>query len=245
MKNKWTFIGLGFCLFLGCQGNKDSSSKGKLSGEQSYKDAGKKVNEMEYDSAIVYLRQALEKGIEKPMKIVIDSNFYVLIDSPKYRPEIRLLLEEFAVENQAKLIRKNEQGEHIIIKGKIVDESNNVPLKNVKLEIVHTDNDGFYFRENTKWNPRLFAFLVTDDKGEFVINTIRPGKYKDDDGNYLSAHVHFTSKKDSFRMYGGEFTFEDDSIFIANGNIEQIPVAKLINKKKPKQYQVTIPLQRK
>lgn len=240
----WTLIGLALFLLIGCQRKSADPSNDRLAGAQLYKDAEKKVREMEFDSAIVILSQALTKGIENPMQIVVDSNFFPLIDSPRLRPEMRSLLEEFAVENQANMIRNNEPGEPIEISGKIVEERNNKPLANVKLALVHTDNEGFYFRENTKWNPRIFAYLVTDDNGEFLINTIRPGKYKDDDGYYLPAHVHFTLKKDSFRVYGGEFTFEDDSILIANGNLEQIPVAKLMNANRPKLYQVAIPLQR-
>ena len=42
--------------------------------------------------------------------------------------------------------------------------------------------------------------------------------------------------KDGFRMYGGEFIFDDDSVFIANGNIEQVPLEKRKGLKNPKQY---------
>jgi hypothetical protein len=49
--------------------------------------------------------------------------------------------------------------------------------------------------------------------------------------------------KKGYRVYGGEFTFEDDSILMAQGNIENLPVAKLQNSDSIAQYHVTIPMQ--
>ena len=245
MKTRILFIGLGLSLLIACQYNSSDSSTAVLPAEQLSHDAGKKVMEMEYDSAIVRLRQALEKGLERPMQIVTDSNFYKLIDSSTYRPEIRLLLEEFAVESHSAIVRSSEPGEAIFVLGQIVDESNNMTLSDVKVELVHTDRDGYYFREKTMWNPRLFAYLITDDKGEFSVSTILPGRYKDDDGIYVPAHIHFTLKKEGYRTYGAEFTFEDDPVFKANGNIEEVPVAYLQNTKGDNHYYVTIPMQKK
>lgn len=244
MNYKWTFFTISLYVLLACNGNKDESVIKKNAGQQLLHIAEEKVSLMQYDSAIVYLRQALTQGIEEPMLIVRNSNLYALIDSSKYRPEIRLLLEEFAVENRAKMTRENEPGEPIIVEAIIVDESNNAPLSNVRVEVVHTDKDGFYFREKSMWNPRIFAYLISSDKGEFEVNTTKPGTYKDDDGKYVPAHIHFTLKKDSFRLYGGEFTFEDDSIYMENGNNDEILVAKLMNTRSPKKYQVIIPMQR-
>jgi protocatechuate 3,4-dioxygenase beta subunit len=127
--------------------------------------------------------------------------------------------------------------------GRIVDESTNQPLEAVSLALAHADHHGLYFPEQTKWNPRLFAYLITNQNGQFVINTIMPGRYQDEEGNSVAAHIHFTLNKKGYRVYGGEFTFEDDSILMAQGNIENLPVAKLQNSDSIAQYHVTIPMQ--
>ena len=198
---------------------------------------------MKYDSALTLLRDSYLEGLDKPMQVVSDSRFYPLIDNPSKRSKIRLLLEEFAVENQAKIVRKEEPGESIVVTGQVVDESNNMPIKQVKMDLVQADKTGLYFEENSNWNPRIFAYLRTDDNGNFSICTIKPGRYKDDNGDYVPAHVHFTLAKNGYRGFGGEFTFEDDSIFIANGNAENVLVAK-IQKASNNQYYVTIPMQK-
>lgn len=244
MKLNLLFIGIGLIILTTCHENSAENSTANSPAVQFYHNAQEKIVQKEYESTITLLRQALENGLENPMQIVQDSNFFVLIDNPKYRPEIRSLLEAFAIEHQAKMIRSDEEGEPIVVKGQIIDEANNEPLNNVKLELVHTDNDGYYFREKSTWNPRLFAYLITDDKGAFSISSIKPGRYKDDDGNDVPAHIHFTLKKEGYRVYASEFTFEDDSILIANGNIDNVIVAKLKSNEDQKQYQVVISMQR-
>ena len=46
-----------------------------------------------------------------------------------------------------------------------------------------TEHEGRYFNEQSMWNPRLFAYLKTSEKGIFAIETIQPGHYKDDEGH--------------------------------------------------------------
>ena len=242
--NKIVFIGIAITILMACHDDKMEYSASNLTAHQLYEKANLMVEQNKYDSAIVFLKQAFEKGFEKPMQIVRDSNLYVLIDSPEFRSEIRLLLDTFASESQTMMIRDEEEGDPLVVKGKIVDEANGEPLKKVSIELVHTDHEGYYFKEKTKWNPRLFAYLVTDNNGEFRIQTIRPGRYKDDDGNDVPAHIHFTLKKEGFRIYASEFTFEDEPIFMANGNIDDVPVAKSLNDDIPNHYEVIIPMQK-
>ena len=127
--------------------------------------------------------------------------------------------------------------------GKVIDENTGKPLSGVSVELVHTDNEGLYFAENSTFNPRLFAYLKTDENGEFVVNTIKPGRYKDDDGNDVPSHIHFTLEKAGYRSYGSEFTFSDDPVFRANGNVDEVPVAELKHVDGKEQYLVSIGMQ--
>ena len=229
-------------ILIACQNQpKDNDTDSAI---RLYNDASKMVTEMNHDSAIILLRQAFEQGIEQPMKIIADSSFYSLTDNPLYRSEIRNLLKEFAIENHATMVRDEEPGASILVKGIVLDESNNKPIENVLVELVHTDNKGSYFKEKSMWNPRLFSYLKTDSNGEFSVNTILPGRYQDDEGNEAPSHIHFSLEADGYRVYASEFTFENDSIFKDNGNIDNVPVAKLKNDNGKEYFHVTLFLQR-
>lgn len=230
--------------FFACQNNSKKQTTVISSAEQRYLDASNKVIEMDYDSAIILLRQAFLEGSENPMRIIRDSNFYDLIDDPRYRPEIRLLLKRFSMQNHCEMVRSEEQGEPIYIKGKVLGEAGNQPLRDVSVELVQADINGRYFEEKSMWNPRLFAYLKTNENGAFSINTIQPGRYKDDDGNDVPSHIHITLEAEGYRTYASEFTFENDSIFKVIGNVDNIAVAKFLKTDDKEQYQVILYLQR-
>lgn len=212
--------------------------------EQIYQEAAIMMHEMKYDSALGLLRLAFENKFENPMKTVTDSSFYALIDNPQYRSKIRELLKEFAIENHATMIRESEPGRPILLKGMVRDESSNLPIENVLVELVHTDKQGYYFEEKSMWNPRLFSYLRTDSTGAFSINTIMPGRYHDDQGNELPSHIHFSLEADAYRLYSSEFTFENDSVLTAEGNIDNVPVAKLIKLNGKDHFEVQLFLQK-
>ncbi len=244
MKLELILSGVVVIVLITCQNNVKTQTITTPTAEQLYIEASNLVREMKYDSAMVLLRQAFEKGFEKPMKIIADSTFYYLVDKPNYRSETRKLLREFSIENHSTMVRIEEPGLPIFVKGKVLDESNNEPIENVLVELVHADSKGLYFDEKSMWNPRLFSYLKTDKNGEFSINTIQPGRYKDDDGNDVPVHIHFTLEAEGYRVYASEFTFENDPVFKANGNVDMVPVAILKNVDGQVQYQVTILLQR-
>lgn len=242
MKSKNKLLIIALIALISC--NNQARDIEKSSPEFFYNDASKMVHAMKYDSAIILLGHAFEQGFEYPMEIVTDSNFYYLIDDPLYRSEIRKILKEFAAENHSSMVRVEEPGSSIVVNGIIRDESNNQPIENVLVELVHTDNNGFYFKEKSMWNPRLFAYLKTDSNGEFLVNTILPGRYQDDNANDVPSHIHFTLEADGYRTYASEFTFENDSVFKANGNIDRVPVALIKKEIGENYYQVTLNMQK-
>ena len=212
--------------------------------ERHLKNASVMVSAMKYDSAMAILRNAFEQGFPKPMDIIRDSNFYALIDEPRYRSVIRTLLKEFSVESQSTMVRDEEPGASIFIRGVIRDESNDQAMDNVAVELVHADHNGNYFDETSVWNPRLFSYLKTDANGEFRVRTILPGRYSDDDGHEVASHIHFTLEAVGYRTYASEFTFENDPVIQANGNVDAVPVARVEPENGEDHYQVTLYMQK-
>lgn len=224
---KCSFPFLLITMFLiSCQTHSTNEGSSPSEAEQFYSSATEFVAEAQYDSAMVQLNLAFEKGLENPMRIVNDSKMYPLIEHQEYRPKIRELIKQHCDQSHAIMVRSEEEGQPIRVKGRILDEVNQKPIPGTLVELVHTDNDGDYFKEKTLWNPGIFAYLKTDDKGEFSVETILPGIYLDDEGQPVPAHIHFTLEKEGYRIYASEFTFDDDPIFRANGNVDNVPVAE-------------------
>lgn len=241
---KLIVISINLCLLIGCVGETRTTQQNTIEAENLYETAISKMELIEYDSALICLRGAINAGLVGPMSIVSDSNFFPLVDSSKYRVQLRSLLSETARESNAVLIRSNENGESIQVNGRIIDAENGNALNDVHIELVHADFNGSYFTDDTTWNPRLFAYLKSNSDGQFMITTIKPGRYADDDDNLIASHVHFTLNKDGYRPYGSEFTFDDDSIFQIAGNVESIPVAQSLGDKDLNHYQVIISMQK-
>jgi len=215
-----------------------------IGAEKLYLKAGAAVANGDVESSFGILEQAFMAGLENPMRIVRDSAFYSLVDDAEYRKRTRGLIKQYSSQCHADMIRNDEAGERIFIKGKVLDERDGKAVTQVFIELVHADEQGLYSNENLSWNPRLFAYLKTDENGEFSVTTIKPGSYPDDDENDVASHVHFSLELKEYRTYYSEFTFDDDPVFKANGNIESVPVAHLSGKEDSKFYQVVIYMQR-
>ncbi len=232
-------------LFSACQSTTESENpENLLTEEQYYTGAVEGVKKGKYNSALLLLRQSLENGLESPMDLVRDTHFYKLVDEAEHRPIFRNLLKSYAKEHETIMVRPEEPGEMISVGGQILDESTRQPLQNVLVELVQADKNGLYFKEKSKWNPRIFAYLKTDKNGRFSVYTIQPGTYKDDDENEVPAHIHFTLEANNYRQYTSEFTFDIDSVFMANGNVDSVPVATLKKGEGVPEYEVQIFMQK-
>ncbi|NNF33198.1 MAG: MBL fold metallo-hydrolase [Saprospiraceae bacterium] len=175
------------------------------------------------------------------MKLALTDEWYPLISNPNFRPGVRETLKANNRASAATMTRSDEPGQQISVDCVILDESSSQPLRNVSVELVHTDIHGLYFPESGMWNPRIFAFLNTDQSGTVSVNTIMPGRYYGDEESLIPAHIHFTLEKKGYRMYASEFMFDDDPIYQATGNPENLPVARKIEEHR---YLVTIQMQK-
>ncbi len=199
------------------------------------------IQNSQYDSALVELRTILEQGSVKPMSLVLDKDIDRLIQHPAYRPKIRTLLRSFAEDESGIMKGEEEVGQRIKVQGVLLDERTDQPLEGVLVELVQTDAEGKYFEEESLWNPRLFAYLKTNAVGEFAIETILPGRYRDDEDEWVPAHIHFTLEKEGYRTYASEFSFDTDTVLLNRGNTDAIPIAKRV---KDFEYEVVIRMQK-
>ena len=231
-------------LLWNCQsGDSDHLPRQGSKARQLYAYAGNVTNAGQYDSAIILLEQACSQGLNYPMQIVTDTNFFALIDHPGYRPEIRSLLQQYASDSSARMVRNTEPGRPILVRGRVIDGSSHIPISNVAVELVHADQNGKYFNEEGLWNPRLFAYLKTDKLGTFTISTIRPGVYLDDDGHEVAAHIHFTLNHPDYRSFASEFTFDDDTSQVHAHENETL-TAQRQEQGGTYHYLVTLPMQK-
>ena len=183
------------------------------------------VKQMHFNEATTLLEDAMKSDLYNAMDIVSDEQFSALIEDPIQRPIIKSLVKKYASTSTAKMHSKTEEGVPILIQGSIRSRADSTPLSNALLELVQADHHGSYFYEEGKWNPRLFAFLVSDENGHFEVETIQPGRYIHE-GVELASHIHFNLTKPDFTILSGEFSFNNDPIINEKGNLKNIPLTE-------------------
>ena len=211
--------------------------------ETSLDQARKSISQNDFKKTFQHLSRAFQKKEIKAMSIVQDSAFQKLIDHPDLRPEIRSLIQKHSYEYSCKMTRISEPGEVINVRIKIIDEVSKKPIEGVSAEFVHTDINGLYFAEQSLWNPRIFAYLKSNEQGEFQIETIMPGRYTGEENVEGPSHIHFSLDKKGYRNFSSEFSFNNDPVLLNSGNPEKLPVADLLHIENKEEYIVTLALQ--
>ncbi len=135
-----------------------------------------------------------------------------MIADPDTRQNARDLLRERAKTGPIRLHSANEPGKLLGIFGQIQDAATGEPIANALVEIIHADASGKYFDENSKWNPRLFAYVKTDADGRFQVTTIRPGGYADDSGEMVPPHIHYSITANDYIRRDSEFLLSQKSL---------------------------------
>jgi catechol 1,2-dioxygenase len=82
-----------------------------------------------------------------------------------------------------------EKGERMRIRGTVFGSDCTTPLAGALLDVWHADAEGSY--HDAKEQYRLRGQILTDARGQYEFETIRPGHYKLD-GGWRPAHIHFT-----------------------------------------------------
>ncbi len=87
---------------------------------------------------------------------------------------------------QIQITEKNEPGETMVVRGRVLASDGKTPLQGIRVHVYHTDAEGVYSK--TGKGHRLKGDMITNDNGEYLYRTIRPASYP---GQTVAAHVHY------------------------------------------------------
>lgn len=147
------------------------------------------------------LRRAWDLGFERPEEVLLDRGFALHRVS-----EVSSFLFGKTKASEARTCARMEPGRRIRIRGRVVSTAGE-PVAGVPLEFWQTDARGLYAPAGDDRQARLFAFARTDDRGRFVLATIRPGGYP---ATMIPAHVHVRLDLPAERGREAEILFDDD-----------------------------------
>ena len=100
------------------------------------------------------------------------------------------------VTSYSKLANENENGERLIISGTVFMHDGKAPAPNILIYAYHTDIKGIYGKGNEPTHGRFRGWMLTDSKGRYEIDTIKPGPYPT---GGTPAHIHYTLTGISFK----------------------------------------------
>ena len=106
----------------------------------------------------------------------------------------------------------NESGERMEISGTIYRRDGKTPATNIILCVYHTDSRGYYSPSDTqtvaKRQGHLRGWIITNEKGQYKFETIRPAPYPRAD---IPAHIHpIVKEPGKIEYYLDEYVFDDD-----------------------------------
>lgn len=94
------------------------------------------------------------------------------------------------------MVNNNTRGERVTIRGRVFDGTA-TPLRDALVEIWQADSDGFYNSPSEtrgKADPNFFGWARCPgdmETGEFVFETVKPGRVPFRDGRLMAPHVNF------------------------------------------------------
>lgn len=105
-----------------------------------------------------------------------------------------------------------EAGERMEVNGTIYQRDGKTPAPNVILCVYHTNAEGYYSPSDTQTLGRrqghLRGWVITNEKGQYKFETIRPAPYPDAD---MPAHIHpIVKEPGKIEYYVDEYVFDDD-----------------------------------
>lgn len=109
--------------------------------------------------------------------------------------------------SSAIVVPAGESGTTLGVTGRILTKDGK-PVPNARLYVYQTDARGYYSPEGRdERNPRLKAYLQTDDQGRYMLRTIKPGPYP---SSGPPAHIHYEVTKQDGAIDRFELVFEGD-----------------------------------
>ncbi len=87
------------------------------------------------------------------------------------------------------LSKNSDKGEQMIISGTVYEADGKTPAPNVLIYLYHIDIEGIYGRRGEHRHGRYRGWMLTDAKGKYEFQTIKPAPYPE---NRFAAHIHTT-----------------------------------------------------
>lgn len=109
--------------------------------------------------------------------------------------------------NRTTLAGENEPGEPILVEGTVYGPDCRTPLSNALLDIWHANKKGDYY--DGMQNYRLRGQMMTDSKGKYAFETIKPGNYPSG-GSLRPAHIHFSVSAPGYEPLTTQMYFKGD-----------------------------------
>lgn len=109
-----------------------------------------------------------------------------------------------------------EEGQKLIISGKVLHPDKKTPAKGVIIYYYHTDQKGYYdpgdkTDAGSRRHGRLRGWVETDAEGNYAIYTSRPAQYP---SNNAEAHIHVIIKEPDLNIpyWIDAWVFDDDPL---------------------------------
>jgi catechol 1,2-dioxygenase len=101
----------------------------------------------------------------------------------------------------------NEPGERVRIRGTVYGSDCKTPLPKALLDVWHADTKGNYHGPNEEY--RLRGQFLTNDRGEYEFESVKPGAYGDARG-MRPAHFHLTISSPGHEPLTTQLYFKGD-----------------------------------
>ena len=157
-------------------------------------------------------QSSLGNGRATTTTLLTDPGFMPAHAFPRYRQLIR----DGSKANETTLVSPQEPGEPLIVNGIIRDQQAR-PIKGALIYVYQTSAKGWYSDKaphisgmsGDEKYARLFAYLTTNQDGQYEIRTIRPAGYPNSN---LPAHIHIEIKAPGNERTSliSEILFDDD-----------------------------------
>jgi protocatechuate 3,4-dioxygenase beta subunit len=165
-----------------------------------------------FQAAVKQLATAIEAGYA-PESIPTDPALRALREDPARRLELFELVKKNVATHQVQVVDRLEAGHRIRLDGRIVDMETGKPISGALMQVFHTDATGEYRpgmdAGGGAGNPRLWAYLRTDNDGKFTVDTIMPERYQN---SSVPRHVHYRVWAEGYADFASECFFDADPL---------------------------------
>ena len=200
----------GLVLLWSCAGARVATVRGQA--EQLHGEAIASAAVGRTDAAVARLRDAFRAGLPDPERVLADARLAAIREHPEPRRLLSAALRACVGASEVTMVTDREPGDPMVVRGLVRDRRRAAPVAGAVIYLFHTDDRGHYAPEHSRPghganNPRLFGYVRSDPRGEFVVRTIRPASYP---GMRNMRHVHFTVHAPGYRPVNSQFYVDGD-----------------------------------